>query len=101
MALRDGTENTDDCRAPRNGRAAFSAARPPKPERSGKPIGMSTAMTAGMCAAITSEKFEMTATRASSPCGRRKTAIHPARQPSNPASQTSVFSSVASFVMHG
>ena len=93
IALRDGTENTDDCRAPRSGRTAFSAARPPNPVRSGSPIGMSTAMIAGASGADrTSAKCGTIRSRTSSLFARTKAAIHPAGHPSTPASQMSLAS---------
>src|SRR5262249_26994832 len=58
--------------------------------RSGNPIGISTAMIFGASGALaTSTKRGMTRTRTASPAGRTKAAIHPAWQPSTPASQFS------------
>jgi hypothetical protein len=69
---------------------AFSAARPPRPTRSGKPIGISTATMRGASgAASTSAKRGRTVTLTSAPGGGTNTATQPVRQPSTPASQMS------------
>jgi hypothetical protein len=60
--------------------------------RAGRPIGMSTAITAGASGAVAMAANSGTTRRRTSPCdGRTNATIHPARQPSTPASQTSLF----------
>src|SRR5437868_3523825 len=82
MAARDGTAKTLDWRAPSLARTARSGGRP---ERSGRPIGMSTAMIpAGN--AMTSAKLGQSSEEIwASPSHR--IAIHPAGQPSTPATR--------------
>src|SRR6516164_5038454 len=81
---------------PSSGRTAFSAARPPWPTRSGKPIGISTAMVAGASgAATTSAKRGTARTRTTPSAGAMNAATQPSRQPSTPASHSSAASIIA------
>jgi hypothetical protein len=78
-AARAGIENTLDCRAPRKGRIACSGPRPEPWILSGRPMGMSTAITAdGPVSSTRSEKRSWICTCGRVSPGFRITAIQPA-----------------------
>ena len=79
-------EKTLDCLPPSSGRTSASGPRPPLCEKSGRPIGMSTATVASAGSASSkAAKLGKTATDGAAP-GSRRTAIQPALQPSTPTS---------------
>src|SRR5262252_8348757 len=86
MAGRDGTANTDDCRAPRSGLTARSGPRPCGPISAGSPIGTSIATRRGCSGAANISKNRDRMRTRISWFGPTNTTIHPALHPSAPAS---------------